>query len=242
MVARRRTLCPDIEVREGDAGNLSDFPASRFKLVFFSYNGIDNLGHEQRLRVLDEARRVVQRDGLFGVLDACEVWPCAIWSVLRLAPSRDPSEPAVKHAGRWLYGFVTGISKYQETLTRWRQAKTKAEDHGEWALAPLVALDFEMAHFTTVAGETKALTEHGFEVVRMVADHGRALRECYVGLRLVPRRCPQSERRIAVHMIESRPRVRRGRSSGGRCPGFRRVEGPMRGRAIPLEEVMKSTP
>ncbi len=190
MASACRSLCPGIDVRLGDAGNLCDFPASRFKLVFFSYNGIDNLGHEHRLRVLDEARRVVQRDGLF-VYSTLAKSGRAYMERPRLTPRRAASEPVVKHAGRWLYGCVTGIPKYQEALTRWRQAKTRAEDHGDWALAPLAALDFEMAHFTTVAGETKALTEHGFEVVRMVADDGRALESDtsgYVWFHVVARR------------------------------------------------------
>ncbi len=174
MVSACRSLYPGIDVRRGDASNLSEFPTSRFKLVFFSYNGIDNLGHEDRLRVLDEARRVVQGDGLF-VYSTLAKFGRAYMERPRLAPRRGGSEPAVKHAGRLLYGLVTGVPEYQKALTRWRQAKTGAEDHGDWALAPLRALDFQMAHFTTVAGEKKALSERGFVVERLVADDGCAL-------------------------------------------------------------------
>ncbi len=218
MVSACRSLHPGIDVRVGDAGDLSDFPASRFKLVFFSYNGIDNLGHEHRLRVLDEVRRVVQRDGLFVYSTLAKSGP-AYMERPRLIPRRAPSEPAVKHAGRWLYGLVTGVSKYRAALTRWRQATSRAEDHGDWALAPLAALDFEMAHFTTVPAETKALTERGFELVRMVADDGRALESDtsgYAWFHVVAR----SASGIAVRVTRYR-RGRRGRSSGGRGPDFR---------------------
>ncbi len=174
MVSACRSLYPGIDVRHGDASDLSIFPASRFKLVFFSYNGIDNLGHEQRLRVIDEVRRVVQRDGLF-VYATLAKFGGAYLEPPRLVPRRAAGEPAVKHGGRFLYGLVTGAPEYQKALTRWRRAKTRAEDHGDWAVAPLGALDFEMAHFTTVAGEMRALTERGFVVERVVADDGRAL-------------------------------------------------------------------
>ena len=100
---------------EGDASNLSEIPTSRFKLVFFSYNGIDNLGHEDRLHVLDEARRVVQGDGLF-VYSTLAKFGRAYMERPRLAPRRGGSEPAVKHAGRLLYGLVTGVPEYQKAL------------------------------------------------------------------------------------------------------------------------------
>lgn len=52
-------------LKVGDARQLTDVVDEAFDLVLFSYNGIDYVGHEDRLRVLAEIRRVVADDGWF---------------------------------------------------------------------------------------------------------------------------------------------------------------------------------
>jgi SAM-dependent methyltransferase len=49
----------------GDARDLSRFAAGEFDVVLFSYNGMDNISHEDRLRVLREIRRVLRSGGTF---------------------------------------------------------------------------------------------------------------------------------------------------------------------------------
>jgi SAM-dependent methyltransferase len=49
----------------GDATDLSAFHGRRFGLVLFSFNGLDCIDHEGRLKVLGEVRKVLSDDGRF---------------------------------------------------------------------------------------------------------------------------------------------------------------------------------
>ena len=48
----------------GDVRDLSAFASGEFDFVLFSYNGLDTLDHEDRLKALRELRRVVSQEGL----------------------------------------------------------------------------------------------------------------------------------------------------------------------------------
>lgn len=65
MVESCRQRFPEIDVRVGDARDLSMFANESFRLVTFSYNGIDAIDHEGRSRVLAEVHRVLESGGLF---------------------------------------------------------------------------------------------------------------------------------------------------------------------------------
>ncbi len=56
---------PDVDFRVADARDLQEFAAEPFDFVLFSYNGIDNLNHEDRMKCLAEIRGVVAQDGAF---------------------------------------------------------------------------------------------------------------------------------------------------------------------------------
>lgn len=56
---------PDIDLRQQDARDLSDFQDGSFDVVWFSYNGIDYVPHDDRLKILSEIRRVLKPGGLF---------------------------------------------------------------------------------------------------------------------------------------------------------------------------------
>jgi ubiquinone/menaquinone biosynthesis C-methylase UbiE len=62
-IAKRKF--PDANLLCCDARDLSIFPADSFALVLFSLNGIDYVAHEDRLRILNEAFRVLQPGGFF---------------------------------------------------------------------------------------------------------------------------------------------------------------------------------
>lgn len=49
----------------GDARDLKEFADETFDFVLFSYNGIDAISHEDRLKVLREISRVLKKDGIF---------------------------------------------------------------------------------------------------------------------------------------------------------------------------------
>jgi SAM-dependent methyltransferase len=70
----------------GDARDLSRFHDGEFDVVLFSFNGMDTLGHDDRLRVLGEARRVLCPGGTFffsahslNVFPFRLTWPEVSW-------------------------------------------------------------------------------------------------------------------------------------------------------------------
>ncbi|MBS1878077.1 MAG: class I SAM-dependent methyltransferase [Actinobacteria bacterium] len=67
MIERARDLLgddDDTELLVGDARDLSPIPGS-FDFALFSFNGIDAVGHEDRLRILTEVRHKLNPGGLF---------------------------------------------------------------------------------------------------------------------------------------------------------------------------------
>ena len=65
MVDAAKERYPNEDFRQADARDLSAFADESFDFVLFSYNGIDCLGHADRLQVMAEVHRVVRPGGVF---------------------------------------------------------------------------------------------------------------------------------------------------------------------------------
>ncbi len=65
MVRAAQAARPDVDFRHEDARDLSAFEDGQFDLVWFSFNGIDYVSHEERLKILSEVRRVLKPTGAF---------------------------------------------------------------------------------------------------------------------------------------------------------------------------------
>jgi len=63
-VARKRF--PSLDIRHGDARDLTQFAQHSFDFVLFSFNGIDNVEHRDRMQILREIARVLRPGGLFA--------------------------------------------------------------------------------------------------------------------------------------------------------------------------------
>ncbi|MGH6689962.1 MAG: class I SAM-dependent methyltransferase [Gammaproteobacteria bacterium] len=66
MLACCRARFPGADLQLGDARDLSKFPTGRFGLVFFSYNGIDYVGHDDRLQILRQIHRILKPQGVLA--------------------------------------------------------------------------------------------------------------------------------------------------------------------------------
>jgi SAM-dependent methyltransferase len=66
MVGLARSRHPDVRIEQGDARDLSMFADDSFGVVFFSYNGIDGISHEDRRQVHASVRRVLRPGGIFA--------------------------------------------------------------------------------------------------------------------------------------------------------------------------------
>jgi ubiquinone/menaquinone biosynthesis C-methylase UbiE len=65
FVERARKVFLDTNILVGDARDLSDFEDESFKLVVFSFNGLDCITHEDRIKALKEIHRVLKKGGYF---------------------------------------------------------------------------------------------------------------------------------------------------------------------------------
>jgi|SRR6185437_8746725 len=65
MVELARSLHPGVRIEQADARDLSAFADGSFGAVFFSYNGIDGIAHEDRAAVHRAAMRVLEPGGTY---------------------------------------------------------------------------------------------------------------------------------------------------------------------------------
>lgn len=56
---------PDANILCGDARDMKEFEDEAFDFILFSYNGIDSVSHEDRLKILKETYRVLKKGGIF---------------------------------------------------------------------------------------------------------------------------------------------------------------------------------
>jgi SAM-dependent methyltransferase len=180
MVEACRRQNPGLDIRQADARDLSAFGSSTFKFVLFSFNGLDNVDHEGRGRVLAEVNRVLRPDGIFGYStfsmdgDAYgqrpwRQWP---WRTSEEADGSTVAHPLIRRMARFAVHFPSRLPKYPDLYARWGRNHRLAERHRDWATAPVGSLDFNLAHFSSVEGERAILEDHGFVISDLFTSAG----------------------------------------------------------------------
>lgn len=164
-LCRRRN--PGIDVRQGDARDLTGVADESQGLVVFSANGIDAVDHDDRQRVLAAVRRVLRPGGRFlfstlnkdGPLYGARPGsaPDVTWQPGSLLP-RDPPVETVAAA-------VEEDPAWVRAVRNWRRLRRLGVDHDDWGLAPFAAHEYGLVtHFVTVPGALAELHRHGFTV------------------------------------------------------------------------------
>jgi SAM-dependent methyltransferase len=175
LVRRAQQAHLGVDIRRGDARDLSEYPRSHYPLVMFSYNGIDSVSHDDRAQVLSEVSQVLRPGGYFvySTLNKLGPW----FNTPPWLAGRDglPETPTLR-IRRILHHLVGARSAYLRWWTSWRRLRRASEDHGAWGLGPLGGPGAGLVvHWSTPSDTTRELSEVGFRVVAMFAPDGLAL-------------------------------------------------------------------
>lgn len=162
MIELARERYPEADLRVGDARDLPGVEDESCEVVVFSFNGIDSVEHDDRARVLGEARRVLAPGGhlLVSTLNLDGISHGESPGATRPEPARprqDPLRRAKDAAQRFL----------RSAQARWffRHSVRRAEAGTDWARWPLAAHDFRfVVHFTRIGAAVRSLREAGFDV------------------------------------------------------------------------------
>jgi SAM-dependent methyltransferase len=173
LVELCRTRHPGIDVRVGDARNLSELPDQSRGLVVFSNNGIDAVDHDGRQEVLAEVHRVLQPEGTF------------VFSTLNKDSTQFGAHPGHAERITWLPGSLLPAPpehpmteddpradnpEWIQAIRNWRRLRDEIRDEGDWGLAPFAAHQFGLiTHYITLPGAIAELDRHGFNVTAVFA-------------------------------------------------------------------------
>ncbi|OBF32950.1 hypothetical protein A5724_20150 [Mycobacterium sp. ACS1612] len=110
---------PQVKAQLGDMRDLREFRPGEFDFVMISYNGIDEVPPEDRIKVLAEVHRVLKVGGLFVFSSHNRTYEGAVRGP-KLELSPDPFRQAARLL-RWLRGLVNH--------SKWKKYQIFTEDY-----------------------------------------------------------------------------------------------------------------
>ena len=172
MVEAFRKLHPDVRVEHMDARDLGAFADGQFALVMFSFNGIDAVGPEDRMRVLREVHRVLQPGGTF------------VFSAHNHDGPGNREQPQVHIPFTWNpiklgWRGIKSISAWPRSVMNHRRFSALNESHEDWSVKNAGAHQFSIViMYTTLANQLRQIRDAGFECEAVFDDvHGRRVTE-----------------------------------------------------------------
>jgi len=161
LVAATAARFPGARIEFADIRDLAQFADDEFDVVFFSFNGISSLGHEDRLRGLAEVRRVLRPGGAFAFSAHNRDH-----ARLGLLPWQRP-----KRIGRPMLKKSWEAIRATPARQRMRRHELATE---HYALVNDEAHNYELLHYyISPAAQVTQLHEAGFAEVEMIDMTGR---------------------------------------------------------------------
>ncbi len=170
MIAACRARYPTLAFEVCDARNLSRFADGRFGLVFFSLNGIDYVGHRERLEVLRETFRVLSTKGafIFSSHNRDAALTKRPWKLSRLPFGVNPIKKPLNFLER-LVSYPIAIGNYLLNRRHERQSE-------EYAILNDSANDYQMlTYYISIERQIAQLKSTGYTAIDVVGFDGRRL-------------------------------------------------------------------
>ncbi len=170
MVRECQRNFPGVRFQVADARDLQEFKDDPFDFIIFSYNGIDNLEHADRVKALSEIRSVLKPDGafVFSTHNRNRDRIIKPWSLKHFDFRRNPTINPLKLARRSL-NYAAGQWNYLRLSQKQRFTDEYAilNDNGDQYrfLSYHISADHQIAQLARV----------GFDVELIIDTQGRPL-------------------------------------------------------------------
>lgn len=163
MVESCRKRFENVRFIHGDVRDMSVFKDGEFDYVMFSFNGLDSINHEGRLKGLWEIRRVLKQDGLFVFSAHNRKHRYAI-SRPKMKLSTTPCKQ-VEHFKEFVKSSINHLRN---------RSHQKFED--EYAIINDVAHNYAMlTYYIDKENQISQLKDAGFETIEMYDTLGNTL-------------------------------------------------------------------
>jgi SAM-dependent methyltransferase len=160
-----RQRFPSADIRVGDARDLSHFGDNAFDFVFFSFNGIDTLQHEERTRALAGFHRLLAPNGILSYSTLNRDGPSYGESPWQLHRPGTPPDMTLQNALRHIWLNVFDPMRFWRRSRNWLRKRRESTFSDQWSTGPLAAFDFgAMQHFTTLGGLRSELVDASFKI------------------------------------------------------------------------------
>lgn len=147
----------------GDVRNMDALENETYDFVLFSFNGLDSIYHEDRLRGLQEIHRVLKQDGLFVFSSHNRNYRNAIPRP-RMAYSLTPCIQ------------VKNIMDFFKSIYNYSRNKKKQRFENEYSIINDVAHNYALLiYYIDKKSQISQIEEAGFEFVEMYDVHGNML-------------------------------------------------------------------
>jgi SAM-dependent methyltransferase len=167
---RRVEMCrqrfPGVDLRVGDVRDLTAFDDGSFELVFFSFNGIDYVSHDERTEVLAAFHRILAPGGVLAYSTLNRDGASHDERPWQLHRPGERLEITPRKALRLAWLTATDPLRVVRRTRNWRWNRHRSAVGPEWSVRPLATLDFSlMQHFVSLRGLRAELATASLRIV-----------------------------------------------------------------------------
>jgi ubiquinone/menaquinone biosynthesis C-methylase UbiE len=162
MVTECRGRFPGVTFVHGDARSMPQFRDGQFKFILFSFNGIDYVSHEDRLKVLQELKRLLVPGGWLG------------FSTHNLdKPIRSAFHPGNVAWSLNPLALARSLKQYVLSWPNHLRNKKLTFAAETYSICNDNAHNYELlTYYITKANQVKQLESQGYEDIRVIARNG----------------------------------------------------------------------